>query len=120
LPADVPCPVFPAPLSPELVIGVLSRADAVVSMRLHGLVFAAGQGVPIVGISYDPKVSAFLSYIGCVCDLTLDELSAEKLIEMTDTAVRAHEDKTLLSENTNRLIAIEHRNVNAARLLLEK
>ena len=32
------------------VIGVLSRMTAVVSMRLHGLIFAAGQGVPLIGV----------------------------------------------------------------------
>ena len=30
---------------------------AVVSMRLHGLVFAAGQGVPLAGVSYDGQLS---------------------------------------------------------------
>ena len=32
------------------VIGVLSRMTTVVSMRLHGLIFAAGQGVPLIGV----------------------------------------------------------------------
>lgn len=33
-------------------------------MRLHALIFAAGQGIPLAGVVYDPKVSAFLRYIG--------------------------------------------------------
>ena len=36
----------------------------VVSMRLHALVFSASQGVPLVGVVYDQKISSFLSYIG--------------------------------------------------------
>lgn len=36
-------------------IGILSRMKVVTSMRLHGLIFAAGQGVPLVGIVYDQK-----------------------------------------------------------------
>ena len=46
------------------IIGALSRMQAVVSMRLHALIFAAGQGIPLAGVVYDPKVSAFLRYIG--------------------------------------------------------
>ena len=46
------------------IIGALSRMEIVVSMRLHALIFAAGQGIPLAGVVYDPKVSAFLRYIG--------------------------------------------------------
>ena len=45
------------------IIGALSRMQAVVSMRLHALIFAAGQGIPLAGVVYDPKVSSFLRYI---------------------------------------------------------
>lgn len=58
-----PC-ILRQPLSSELMLGLTSRMQAVISMRLHGLIFAAGQGVPLVGITYDPKVSGFLSYMG--------------------------------------------------------
>ena len=58
-----PC-ILRQPLSTELTLGLMSRMRAVISMRLHGLIFAAGQGVPLVGVVYDPKVSAFLSYMG--------------------------------------------------------
>ena len=32
------------------IIGALSRMQAVVSMRLHALIFAAGQGIPLAGV----------------------------------------------------------------------
>ena len=60
---ETPC-ILRQPLSTELTLGLMSRYAAVISMRLHGLIFAAGQGVPLVGVVYDPKVSAFLSYMG--------------------------------------------------------
>ena len=37
-----------------------SRLELMIGMRLHALIFAASQGVPVGGISYDPKVDAFL------------------------------------------------------------
>lgn len=61
------------------MIGILARMKLIVAMRLHALVFGAGQGVPVVGISYDDKVSGFMHYIGrelCMeyADFTFDNL----------------------------------------------
>ena len=72
--------------SPELITGVLSRMQAVVSMRLHGLIFSAGHGVPLVGVVYDPKVRAFLRYIGQQRDLDLAEVEARALTELVQAA----------------------------------
>jgi len=47
------------PTSLEEVFESISSADAVIGMRLHSLIFAALAGVPFLGLSYSPKVSAF-------------------------------------------------------------
>ena len=49
--------------APEL-IGVLSRAEMVMSMRLHLVIFASSAGVPVIGLSYDPKVNSMLQQLG--------------------------------------------------------
>ncbi len=64
----------------EELSDLLSSMKAVVSMRLHGLIFAAGRGTPLVGVVYDPKVRAFLRYIGQERDMDLEEVTAEKLV----------------------------------------
>jgi polysaccharide pyruvyl transferase CsaB len=42
----------------------LGGASLALSYRLHGLVCAAAQGVPALGVAYDPKVSSFCDAIG--------------------------------------------------------
>lgn len=66
--------------------GLISRMDVLVGMRLHALVFAAKNAVPTVGISYDPKVAAFLKYIGRSNFVEGAVLSAETLEKMIDAA----------------------------------
>jgi polysaccharide pyruvyl transferase CsaB len=43
---------------------VLGQTGLVLSYRLHGLVCAAAQGVPAMGVAYDPKISAFCEATG--------------------------------------------------------
>lgn len=52
-------PVLEAPLAPAEMLSLFGKLGLVVTMRLHGLIFAAAHGVPALGLSYDPKVTAF-------------------------------------------------------------
>ena len=100
------------------IIGSLSRMEVVVSMRLHALIFAAGQGIPLAGVVYDPKVSAFLKYIGQELFVDLDALTEEGLRHMIDQAVgqsRRPEDQAAA---VRRLQELEQQNVAVARRLL--
>ena len=45
-------------------LALTARADMVFSMRLHGLICALAVGTPMLGISYDPKVGAFMEQAG--------------------------------------------------------
>ncbi len=51
-------------LTASELCGLMKRSEFVVGTRLHTLIFAASMGTPIIGISYDPKIDAFLDYIG--------------------------------------------------------
>ena len=84
---SVPCRILPAVPDPETATGILSRMKAVVSMRLHGLIFAAGQGVPLVGVVYDPKVRAFLRYIGQDRYVDLADVTAAGLCTLVRSAL---------------------------------
>ena len=114
----VPYHLIDKPISAALSIGVLSRMQAVVSMRLHGLVFAAGQGVPLAGVSYDPKVSAFLDYIEQDNYVSLEQADAKTMCAMIDRAMSMSGQKDELRRRTELLYAREDNNqIAAARLL---
>ncbi len=92
------------------MIGILSRMKLIVAMRLHALVFGAGQGVPVVGISYDEKVSNFMKYIG-------DEFYIE-YSDFTFDKIRQYIDRALSEESSSKIKAAtqkirENERVNA-------
>ena len=101
-------------------IGLFARMQAVVSMRLHALVFSAGQGVPLVGVVYDQKISSFLSYIGQDLYTGLDEVTEEALRAHIDAACARIGDEAFLSGGVERLRQVERRNSETARMLLER
>ena len=68
--------------TPGEVLDMMGRMDMTVGVRLHSLIFSAIQGVPLVGISYDPKIDGFLSRLGMraagsISDVDLGDLLVE-------------------------------------------
>lgn len=45
---------------PRQMLAEVGRCDLVIGMRLHSLIYAANRLVPLIGISYDPKIDHFL------------------------------------------------------------
>jgi polysaccharide pyruvyl transferase CsaB len=113
-----PCHIVEHTGSSAHTIGLFSRMQVVVSMRLHALVFAAGQGVPLVGVVYDQKISSFLSYIGQDLYCGLADATVETLSAYVDAACARIGDETFLSGGVERLRAVENVNSQTARNLL--
>ena len=100
------------------IIGVLARTEAAVSLRLHALIFAAGQGIPLVGAVYDPKVSAFLRYIGQELFCDLEDLTLEGLTAMIDRCAEQARHPEAQEAAVEKLRRTEQKNVDVARELL--
>lgn len=49
---------------PQDMLAQVAACDLLIGMRLHSLIYAASQFVPMVGISYDPKIDQFLHRLG--------------------------------------------------------
>ena len=102
---QVPYKILTGEADCSIACGVIARSQLVVAMRLHALVFACSQDVPMVGISYDPKVSGFMDYAGDPHHLALEELSGERLCSLIDQALEQHQ-----STNNLRLRALAEEN----------
>ena len=100
------------------ILGALSRMELVVAMRLHALIFAAGQGIPLAGVVYDPKVSAFLRYIGQELFTDLDALTEDNLRDVIDRAAAQASHPEAQAAAVERLQGMERKNVETARRLL--
>ncbi|MCR2806759.1 polysaccharide pyruvyl transferase CsaB [Paenibacillus soyae] len=62
---------------PQAMLLEVSNCDALLGMRLHALIYAANQQIPLLGLSYDPKIDQFLGRLGLKPIGTTDSLDAE-------------------------------------------
>ena len=114
-----PAAVLPACASSELAIALSARMDVALSMRLHALIFAAARGVPLVGVVYEPKVSAYLDSVDQDLYVQLDQLTAGSLCALLDAAAARGQDRAILEAKTVRLVELEQVNRSLAAQLLK-
>ena len=69
-----------APYDPQVMADILSGMDAVVSTRLHSMIFAACSGVPALGVVYDPKVTACAHALDMPLAGDLEHFNAERAL----------------------------------------
>ena len=77
--------------SAEEIVGVTGCCEMIIGMRLHSLIYAATQNVPTLNISYDPKVSGFVDYLGTSTALDINGLTKEKLIAEADEIIKNYD-----------------------------
>ncbi len=111
-----PCIRIEAPGDAEAILTLFSHMKAVVSMRLHALIFAASQSVPLAGVVYDPKVRGFLDYIEQRNYEALADLTPERLIQMTKAALSGTGHNP---DATAQMRALAEQNAQYAKLALE-
>ncbi len=84
--------VVRAPLRPGEMLALIGSLDLLVGMRLHALLFAISQGVPVVPIAYDPKVEALTRDLGGPAPIGMRASPSE----VSDAIARAIADRPAL------------------------
>lgn len=62
------------------LLSLVGNMDILIGIRLHALIFAAVMHVPMIGISYDPKIDRFLETLGERHAGTLKNITVETLV----------------------------------------
>ncbi len=105
----------------EEIMGIIKELEIIVAMRLHSLIYAATQKVPMVGISYDPKVDGILKSIEMDYICRVEDLSYEDLKEKIDLVWKERDKlKEILIEKDNNLRDLALSNVTMALELLKE
>ncbi len=107
--------------APEQKAAILAGCDIVLGMRLHSIIFAAVAGVPVVGLSYDPKVVNAMRQLGCEANVvTLDSLSTDRLSMLLQTTYDSRREiKRQLAARATRLKALAEKSAELASQLLQ-
>jgi polysaccharide pyruvyl transferase CsaB len=92
--AQMSCPSYLAktPGDPGSMLSLIRDMDAVVSMRLHTIIFAAQMQVPVAGCIYDPKVEAFLDLLELPSCGTPQDMNADHAFEVTAGLLRSRSE----------------------------
>ena len=102
--ASVPAVVLSGPCPPRDLISLVGCVDLMVAMRLHALIFAALQGVPLVGISYDPKIDGFLRLLERTPAADVTSIEGGVVLRALQTAWDARaEEASSLKQKAERL-----------------
>lgn len=67
--------------STDEMMSLIGCMDYLVGVRLHSLIHAATMGVPMIGISYDPKVNRFMKGLRLKALCTVYDFEARYLLE---------------------------------------
>ena len=118
---EQPAYILRGSYTPSEVMGIISTADFILSMRLHTLIFAARQHVPLVGFVYDPKIEYYLEKLEMPSGGDLKSFDMEHTLELIEDIVKNKQAYVAkLEEKAKHLNQMAHRNEKYLMRLLEK
>lgn len=68
--------------SMEKVLKRIGAADLLIGVRLHSLIFSAIMATPMIGLSYDPKVDAFMDAMESGPIYAVEKFSVDQVVQL--------------------------------------
>lgn len=93
------------------MLSVIGNMDMLIGVRLHSLIHAAIMEVPMIGISYDPKVNSFMKSLDLRAMCSVYDFKGEYLVEEYEK-VMENRDSILEKICTNKSELITKLNYN--------
>ena len=66
-------------------LSIVGNLDMLIGVRLHALIFGAVMQIPVIGLSYDPKIERFLASIGEQPVTDLETVTAQAVLDKVAT-----------------------------------
>ena len=111
--------VLEGPFSTEEQVSLSGNVDLMIGIRLHALVFSSLMGKPVIGISYDPKITSFLHMIGQEPIGTMTHLREEALYQRCHKLLSSREEYQSSYDRIETLRVDSQRNAEIAISLLK-
>ncbi len=103
------------------LLSITGNLDMLISIRLHALIFAGVMDVPMIGLSYDPKVDRFLNSIGEKTAGNLENVTAGKIMrQFIDKWQNKEEIRVINRQRLAELRALASSNAEMALDVLQK
>lgn len=75
------------PYTPYEIMGMIRCMDFILSMRLHTLIFAARQHVPLIGFVYDPKIDYYLEKLQMPSGGKVNQFDLDNTLKMVEDII---------------------------------
>ncbi|MCL2376050.1 MAG: polysaccharide pyruvyl transferase CsaB [Defluviitaleaceae bacterium] len=103
------------------ILSVTSKAEFLVGMRLHSVIYAANTATPVIGLVYDPKVSSMFAELDQKYFMNLEEISSGKLISFSEEIIANRDEISRhLAEVTRPMAEKARRNAKIAHDIINR
>jgi polysaccharide pyruvyl transferase CsaB len=103
------------------ILHLISKLQLLIGMRLHSLIFALKLDIPVIGISYEPKVEGFLEMIGQDSSINIQNIDYHSFIQKADEIwINRSEIKNELKEKNKWITSLSKKNAEFANILLNE
>ncbi len=106
---------------PEDLIGIIKNMKIIIAMRLHTLIYASINSIPMIGLVYDPKIKGYMEYIKQTYTGEVDVVKTTDINSRVDSIISNYDTiKSSLNSIIEKLKLQSKRNAKIAVRLLNK